>query len=73
MELPLIESGKTKEEWVLGWREAWELGFGPVGFPGGAMMKKSCLSTQETQEMQVQSLGWEDLLGEEMATHSNIA
>ena len=24
------------------------------------------------QEMQVQSLGWEDLLEEEMATHSNI-
>ena len=24
---------------------------------------------QETQEMQVQSLGWEDLLDEEMATH----
>ena len=27
---------------------------------------------QETQEMQVQSLGWEDLLEEEMATHSSI-
>ena len=27
---------------------------------------------QETQEMQVWSLGWEDLPGEEMATHSNI-
>ena len=26
---------------------------------------------QETQEMQVQSLGWEDPLEEEMATHSN--
>ena len=27
---------------------------------------------QETQETQVQSLGWEDPLEEEMATHSNI-
>ena len=27
---------------------------------------------QETQEMQVQSLGREDPLGEEMATHSSI-
>ena len=27
---------------------------------------------QETQETQVQSLGWEDPLEEEMATHSSI-
>ena len=27
---------------------------------------------QETKEMQVQSLGWEDPLKEEMATHSSI-
>ena len=27
---------------------------------------------QETQEMQVQSLGWEDPLAEEMATHPSI-
>ena len=27
---------------------------------------------QETQEMQVRSLGWEDPLKEEMATHSSI-
>ena len=27
---------------------------------------------QETQEMQVRSLGWEDPLKEEMATRSNI-
>ena len=27
---------------------------------------------QETQEMQVQSLGWEDTLEKEMATHSSI-
>ena len=27
---------------------------------------------QETQELQFQSLGWEDPLEEEMATHSSI-
>ena len=27
---------------------------------------------QEMQETQVQSLGWEDALEKEMATHSNI-
>ena len=27
---------------------------------------------QETQEMQVQYLGWEDPLEDEMATHSSI-
>ena len=27
---------------------------------------------QETQEMQIRSLGWKDLLENEMATHSNI-
>ena len=27
---------------------------------------------QETQELQVQSLGWEDTLEEDMATHSSI-
>ena len=27
---------------------------------------------EETQETQVQSLGWEDLLEEEMVTHSSI-
>ena len=30
------------------------------------------LAVQETQETQVQSLGWEDSLEEEMATHSSI-
>ena len=33
---------------------------------------ESCLPTQETQETWVRSLGWEDPLGEEMATHSSI-
>ena len=33
---------------------------------------KNPLAMQETQETQVQSLSQEDLLEEEMATHSNI-
>ena len=41
------------------------------GFPGGAAVR-ICLPMQEMQETQVQSLGWEDPLEEEMATHSGI-
>ena len=37
-----------------------------------AQQVKNPLAMQGTQEMQVQSLGWEDPLEEEMATHSNI-
>ena len=33
-----------------------------------AQQLKICLPMQETQEMQVQSLGWEDSLEKEMAT-----
>ena len=33
---------------------------------------KICLPMQEMQETPVQSLGWEDPLEEEMATHSGI-
>ena len=35
-------------------------------------MVKNLPAMQETQEMQVRFLGWEDLLDEEMATHSSI-
>ena len=35
-------------------------------------MLKNLLPMQETQEMGVQSLCWEDLLEEKMATHSSI-
>ena len=41
------------------------------GFPGGSAVK-NLPAMQETQEMQVQSLGWEDSLEEGMATHSSI-
>ena len=41
------------------------------GFPGGSV-EKNRLPMQKTQEMRVWSLGGEDPLEEEMATHSNI-
>ena len=37
-------------------------------FPAGAVVK----NLPEMKQMQVQSLGWEDPLGEEMAIHANI-
>ena len=39
-----------------------------TGFPGGSLVK----NLPAVQEMQVQSLGPEDPLEKEMATHSNI-
>ena len=44
----------------------------PWGFPGDASGKKIPPTMQEMQEMQVPSLGWEDPLEKEMATHSSI-
>ena len=41
------------------------------GFPSSSVVKK-LPAMQETQEMQVWSLGWEDPLEEGMATHSSI-
>ena len=38
------------------------------GFPGGSMVK----NLPAKQKTQFQSLGWEEPLEEEMATHSNI-
>ena len=35
-------------------------------------MVKNLSAVQETPEIQVQSLGWEDLLEEGMATHSSV-
>ena len=37
-----------------------------------AQLVKNLPAMQETQEMWVRSLGWKDLLQEEMATHSSI-
>ena len=42
-----------------------------MGFPGGAVVK-NLPAVQEAQETHVQSLGREDPLEEEMATHSRI-
>ena len=42
-----------------------------LGFPGGSRVK-NLPAIQETQEMQIQSLGQEDPLEEEMAIHSRI-
>ena len=37
-----------------------------------AQQVKNLTAMQETQEMQIQSLGWEDPLEEEISTHSSI-
>ena len=42
-----------------------------MGLPAGSA-EKNLTTMQETQETWVQSLGWEDLLEEGMATHSSI-
>ena len=41
---------------------------GRRGFPSGSVVKNQ----PAMQETRVRILGWEDLLEEEMATHSNI-
>ena len=42
-----------------------------MGFPGGSAVK-NLPAMQESQETQIQSLGGEDPLEEDMATHSSI-
>ena len=42
-----------------------------LGFPGGSVVR-NLPAKQETWKTQVQSLGGEDLLEKEMATHSSI-
>ena len=41
------------------------------GFPSGTAVK-NLPAVQESQETSVLSLGWEDLLEDDMATHSSI-
>ena len=53
--------------WVDSWL-ATAMCFLTLGFPGGSVVK----NLPTIQETQVQSLGWEDPLEEEMATHSSI-
>ena len=50
---------------------SWNLLLIREGFPGGSAMENPP-AVQEPQEMWVRSLGWEDPLEEEMATHSSI-
>ena len=45
---------------------------GPLGLPDSSVVKINLPELQVTQEMWVPSLDWEDLLEEEMATHSSI-
>ena len=42
-----------------------------MGFPSGSAVK-NLHAEQESQETSVPSLGWEDLLEDEVATHSSI-
>ena len=46
----------------------------PNGYLGspGALVGRTCLPVQKTEETQVGSLGWKDPLEEGMATHSSI-
>ena len=41
-------------------------------FPRGSVVKKLPANSRHTQEIGIQSLGWEDPLKEEMANHSSI-
>ena len=41
-------------------------------FPGNASGKEPACQYRRHKETQIQSLGWEDSLEEETATHSNI-
>ena len=41
-----------------------------MGFPGGASGKEPAFQYRLCKKMQAQSLGWEDPLGEDVATHS---
>ena len=44
---------------------------GLEGFPSGSSGKEFCLPVKQTQDTWVRSLGWEDPLEKEMATHSS--
>ena len=54
---------RVSQVWGLEWVKAWI----PRWLSG-----KEPFCNEEIQEMQFQSLGWEDLLEKEMATHSSI-
>ena len=43
-----------------------------MGFPSGSTAKESACLAGDARKMQIRSLGWEDPLEKEMATHSSI-
>ena len=43
-----------------------------LGFPWVSLIAQTVKNLPTVQEIQLQSLGWEDLLKKEMATHSSI-
>ena len=53
------------------WNMGSGFGGGELAFPGGSVVKNPA-AMQEMQKVQVQSLGWEHSLEEEMAAHSSI-
>ena len=63
----------TGEEYMVGDHQTVFIikGFRNLCFPGGSKVKDAP-AMQEMQEMSVQSLGLEDPLEKEMATHSSI-
>ena len=70
-----ISYNLTQKEWLLSF--SWEVkilseeNLDWPSFPGGSAVRNPP-AMQETQEMWVQSLGWEDPLKEGTATHSSI-
>ena len=72
---PLSASTELKKVRALLWMRFWLKGISwlvssAMGFPGGSAGKKNLPVIWETQ---VQSLGWEDLLEEELTTHSSLS
>ena len=65
-----IEIVSTKKGLV--WQFSFWLSVCVLGLPRWWSRKRICLLMQEMQETWVWSLGWEDPLEEEMATHSSI-
>ena len=66
-----MEGGSTDCAYSISDGQKMELRMRFWGFPGGSVVKNSPANA-EMQEMQIQSLGQEDPLEKEMATHSNI-
>ena len=62
----------TEEEWDLKYAQCFELIVLNAWVSLGGLAVKNPPAMQEPQEMWVRSLGWEDHLEEEMATHSSI-